>query len=508
MRSAGEEAGTASREARRPKANRCDSSLSSPQWGAPVLTRSKHAWLGRRVAGLVVAALLVSARAAEPDFAAAENESVARLRELVRIDTSNPPGNESRVAEYLKAVLDREGIPSEILALEPGRGNLVARLKGSGRKRPLLLMAHTDVVPVERAKWSVDPFGAVVRDGYLFGRGASDDKSMVAVFLQVVLMLRRAGVALDRDVIYAAVADEEVSSVFGIRFLVQQHWDRIACEFAINEGGNTLMEGGRVRYVGIATTEKIPRTFFLTAKGVSAHASRPRTDNAITHLAAAVAKVGGWQPPMRLNDTTRAFFAGLARVSPPEQAWIYTHLEDPVAGPEAQEKLRLSDPVTHAIIRTTISPTLIRGGFSVNVVPSEATATLDVRMLPDEDPARFRAELGRLIDDAAIEIVMAPHDGRDPAPPSSLQNEMFQALHRAREQAYPDSMTLPLMSSGATDSAYLRSRGVQVYGVRSAQDSTDGGARAHGNDERLRLDGVRPFLEMVYRAVHDVAVAR
>jgi acetylornithine deacetylase/succinyl-diaminopimelate desuccinylase-like protein len=456
-------------------------------------------------AALAFATAIGGSRAAEPDFTAAAQESIARIQELVRLDTSNPPGNESRVANHLKSLFERDGVPVELLALDPQRANLIARLKGSGRKRPVLLMAHTDIVGVERDKWTVDPFAGVIKDGYLYGRGASDDKSMVAVFAQVLLMLHRSKIALDRDVIFAAVADEEANAVNGIRFLVQRHWEKIACEYALNEGGNTLVERGRVKYVGIATTEKVPRTFFLSATGVSAHASRPRTDNPITHLADAVAKVGHWRPPVRLNETTRAFFAGLAKIGTPAEARLYGNLEDPILGPEVQETIRRTDPMTHAILRTTISPTVIKGGFRVNVVPSDAMATLDVRMLPDEDPEKFAQQLRALINDPSVEVVPATHDGREPAPPSRLDSELFVALNRARERVYPEALTLPLMSSGATDSAYLRPRGVQVYGVRSAQDFEDGGARAHGNDERLKLEGVRPFLEIVYRAIIEIA---
>jgi len=445
--------------------------------------------------------------AAEPDFAAATRETVGRIQDLVRLDTSNPPGHETRVVEYLRGVLEREGLAPEILALDPARANLVVRLRGSGRKAPLLLMAHTDVVGVDRSQWTVDPFAGTIKDGYLYGRGASDDKSMVAAFLQVVLLLHRARVPLDRDVIFAAVADEEVNAANGIRFLVVKHWDRIACEFALNEGGNTVEEGGRIVYVGVATTEKVPRTFFLAAKGTSAHASRPRLDNPITHLAAAVARVGEWQAPLRLNDTTRAYFAGMARVSPPEEAWRYAHLEDPVVGPQAQEIIRRTDPVTNAMLRTTISPTVIKGGFQANVVPGDALATLDVRLLPGEETAPLVAQLRSLIADPMIDVVVAEADGREPAPPSRLDTEMYAALDRARQRAYPGSLTLPIMSTGATDSAYLRPRGVQVYGVRSAAEPATGGARPHGNDERLKLDGVQPFLEFIYRAVADVAAA-
>jgi len=210
-----------------------------------------------------------------PDWAQARDEAVQILSGMIRIDTSNPPGNETKVARYIEAILDKEGIASEIFELQPGRGNLVARLRGSGRKRPILLMGHTDVVGVERSKWSVDPFAAVVKDGYLYGRGALDNKGNAAVYLEVFLLLHRLKVPLDRDVILLAQAGEEGTSHVGIGFMVAQHWDKIACEFALDEGGGIRLRDGRVHYVGVTTTEKVPRGIRLIARGTSGHGSVP-----------------------------------------------------------------------------------------------------------------------------------------------------------------------------------------------------------------------------------------
>src|SRR6185369_7564878 len=276
----------------------------------------------------------------KPDFAAARDETVRILSGFVRIDTSNPPGNETKGAQYLKAILDSEGIASEIFEKEPGRGNIVARIKGNGKKRPLLLMGHIDVVGVEREKWTVEPFGGIVKDGYIYGRGSSDDKGMASACLEVFLLLHRLKVPRDRDVIFLAEAGEEGTSSVGIDFMVQQHWDKIECEFALNEGGSIYAPEGRVKYVGVATTEKVPRGFRLVARGTSGHGSVPRPDNAITHLAAAVAKVGNWNVPMRLNETTRAFFSRLAKISSPEEAAIYANLEDPARSEMVQERIR------------------------------------------------------------------------------------------------------------------------------------------------------------------------
>jgi len=258
---------------------------------------------------------------------ASKAEAVRFLTDLVEIDTSNPPGNEVKAANYIKSVLDKEGISSEIFESAPGRANLVARIKGNGSKRPLMLMGHLDVVGVERDKWSVDPFAAVVKDGYLYGRGSHDDKAMDAANIEVFLELHRLKIPLDRDVILLAEAGEEGSTQYGIDYMVSQHWDKIDCEFVLNEGGAIHETNGQVDYAAVGTTEKAPRGMMLVARGSSGHASMPRLDNSIEHLGAAVGKLLAWQPPMRLNETTREYFWRLAKFSSPQDAYLYTHLE-------------------------------------------------------------------------------------------------------------------------------------------------------------------------------------
>lgn len=440
----------------------------------------------------------------KPDFKAAGAELIDILSGFIRVDTSNPPGNETKGAQYLKTFLDRAGIPSEILELEPGRGNLVARLKGSGKKRPLLIMGHIDVVGVEREKWTVDPFAGVVKDGFIYGRGAADDKSIVSVCLQTMLLLKRLNVPLKRDVIFLAESGEESDTRVGIDFMVSKHWDKIDCEFALNEGGRIYEKNGRIMYVGVSTSEKVPRPVLLSAKGSSGHGSAPRVDNAIVHLAAAVAKIGGeWQPPMRLNDTTRTFFSRLAKISPPEEAFLYSHLEDPLLSQEVQAKIRAANNIYNSMLRTSISPTIFKGGFRQNVIPGDALATLDIRALPDEDMEAFVETLRNRINDPAVEVVRA--GGSRPAtPPSRLDTEMFEALERAQKRLFPAAVTLPIMLTGATDSAQLRKNGVHAYGLGSVSTDVEA-ARVHGNDERLSVDGLARFLEFVYSAVLDVA---
>lgn len=452
---------------------------------------------------LLLASLALLARdlrAAAPDFTAAREETVRNLTAFIRVDTSSPPGNETRGAEFIKRLLEQEGIPSEIIALEPARGNIVARLKGSGKKKPLLLMGHMDVVGVERDKWTVDPFGGVLKDGYLYGRGAIDDKGMTIALLQTFIALKRLKVPLDRDVIFLACAGEESSTYLGIDFMVAKHWEKIDCEFALNEGGRVFAENGKVKYVAVATAEKVPRPFLLSARGTSGHASRPLPDNAIVHLAAAVAKLGTWQAPLRLNDTTREYFKRLATISPPEQARLYTTLDDP----RTQETLRLREPALNAALRTTFTPTIIKGGFRLNVIPGDALAQIDVRALPDEDIEALASEVRRLIDDPQIEVVPPASAGRPATPPSRMDTELFAALERAQKNLFPDAITLPQMTVGATDSAQLRAKGVQAYGLNTLVSDADG-ARMHGNDERVNIAGLGRFLEYLWTVVIDVA---
>jgi acetylornithine deacetylase/succinyl-diaminopimelate desuccinylase-like protein len=458
---------------------------------------------------LAVSAFLLSsaisiAQQPVPDFNAAQTEAVKFLGELVRIDTSNPPGNETRAAEYIKSELAGEGITAQIFESAPGRGNVVARLKGNGKKKPLLLMGHLDVVGVERDKWTMDPFAASIKDGYLYGRGSIDDKSMDAANLEVFLLLHRQKIPLDRDVILLAEAGEEGTTQFGIDFMIAKHWDEIACEYALNEGGEVVEESGKVQYVAISTTQKVPRGFSLVAHGTSGHGSAPRLDNAIAHLAAAVERVDRWQAPMRLNVTTRRFFQQMAKISSPEKAPLYAHVEDPAV----QQKLLATQPSYYSMLRTSLVPTIIKGGFRSNVIPAEAEARFDVRALPDENMDALKAELTRLINDPAISFVDAENVNQRPAtPPSGLDTDAFHALERAQQKVFPGVPTIPVMQVGATDSAQLRAKGVQAYDIGTLM-SADDLKRVHGNDERIQVAGFGQFVQFLYTATVEIAGAK
>lgn len=431
----------------------------------------------------------------------AQAEATRFLADLIRIDTQDPPGNESKVAQYLQGVLIEAGIEAEILETVPGRASIVARLKGDGSKRPLLLMGHEDVVPVDRSRWTVDPFAAIERDGVIYGRGASDDKAMVAANLEVFLQLKRLRVPLARDVIFLSEASEEMSSPAGMRTVVERYWDKLDCEFALNEGGGALIENGKIKYMGVGTSEKLPRGAKLEATGSSGHGSIPRVDNAVVHLAAAVQKVGTWETPARLNETTREFFQRLATISPPEEAAWYRD----VLNPKVQEQLRVKKPQYYSMLRTSVVPTMLSAGIKSNVIPPSAEATLDIRALPDEDLGKFRETLAGVIDDPQVKVVAQDTTYSMPAAPvSRLHTEMFDALERAQKEVAPEAITLPLMGTGATDSSFLRARGVQAYGI-GVPKTEEEGRTVHGNDERIEIKQLGVFVRFEFSAVTAVA---
>ncbi len=443
------------------------------------------------------------------DWSKIHAETLEHYTDILRMDTTNPPGNETKVANYVKTVLDHEGIPAQLFALDPERANLVARIKGNGSKKPILVMGHSDTVGVQREKWTVDPFAALRKDGFIYGRGAQDDKDNLAAGLMLMLMLKRANVKLDRDVIFLAEAGEEGTSKFGIDFMVDQHWNEIEAEYALAEGGYVAARNGKVRFVEITTTEKVPRGIRLVAHGTAGHGSRPRPDNAVIHLAAAVAKFGSWQPPVRLNDTTRAYFERLATVSPPEDAWRYTHVADRAKAAQIERYFAEHELGHYSILRTSISPTMIQAGFRVNVIPSEAEGFLDVRALPDEDMDRLRGEMRRVIADPTVEVLPAPRAERPAAKPSRIDTEMFHALERVQRRMFPEAITLPSMLTGATDMAQLRARGVEAYGFGPVIDDADGGfGGAHADDERLAETSLEKLVEFLWNAVLEEAASR
>lgn len=429
-----------------------------------------------------------------------KTEILKLYRDLIQIDTR--AGNETKAVDYIKKVLEAEGIPCKIFAQDPARANLVARIKGNGSKKPLLILAHTDVVGVQPEKWPVDPFSAAIKDGYIWGRGSLDDKPVLTANLMVMLLLKRTRVVFDRDVIFLAESGEEADTTgVGINYMVKEHYDEIDAEYSLTEGGNGTIENGKVISVNIGTAEKVPARVRLVATGTSGHGSVPRMDNALIHLGGAVEKVGRWQTPMRLNDTTRTYFEKLATISTPEKAARYNALLNPATAAAAQRWLQENEPQSYSMLRTSVVPTMLKAGVGANVIPSVAEATLDIRALPDENIQKFYAEMGKIIGDPEVKIEPLPAT-RPSSPATRLDTEMYRVLERVSKQIYPGATVLPSMSTGASDKAQLRAKGQQSYGIGPAgtrADFTNFGA--HSDVERLAEGSIYPFVEFVWNAV-------
>ncbi len=448
----------------------------------------------------------IGGQAADP--AAHTDPTVSLLSEVIRLDTSNPPGREGLVAELLAPRFRALGFEVDIVPTpETGKAHFIARLRGDGSKRPVLLAAHADVGGVEREKWTLDPFAGTVRDGFVFGRGALDFKGGLAVFAQAVLRLAERKVPLARDVIFLAEADEE-NGRYNTTWLAETHWARIDAEFALNEGGWIIKgAGGRVQYVSISTADKSSVPVIVTARGTSTHSSMPRPDSAIFALSRAMARLSAYETPMQLQPLTRRFFGTLAKTSAPPQSTHLVNLlgADPALAREADRAIS-ADPLLHALLRNTIAPVFLSAGIRGNVIPGSAEATINLRLLPGADPREVVRELQRVVDDPRVEVRLSnPAAGPSKTPPSSEGTELYRALEREAKVEFPGAEVTPYLFQAGTDAGAWRSRGVPVYGIYPYPIDAEDLTRMHGNDERVSIESLRQGTEMIYRTLVAVA---
>jgi acetylornithine deacetylase/succinyl-diaminopimelate desuccinylase-like protein len=441
----------------------------------------------------------------DPDWSEVEVETLQHFRALLQFDTSDPPGRELPAAEYLRDVLEAEGIPVEMLYNDPQRPNVLARLEGNGSKEPLLIMAHTDVVNVDPEKWIFPPFSATVDNGYVYGRGAVDDKDNLTSALMVMLELQRQNVPLERDVIFLAESGEEGSTEYGIEFMVNEHFDKIDAEFCLAEGGGVARVSREVQYAGIQTVEKIPYRVELVATGIAGHGSVPLQTNSVTRLAKAIAAIADWRTPIRLNETTAAYFERLASISPNDAAQRYLNVLDPGRASDSDEYFLANEPRHASMLRSSLSPNIFDAGYRINVIPSEARASVDFRALPDEDIAEFMEEIRRIVDDPVVDVSLGQRNTRPPGQ-ASLNTEAFAAIEAGINEHY-GVITLPTMSTGATDMAYLRNRGIQCYGIGPAIDREDAalGFGAHSDQERILISELNRFVRFNWDVVIELA---
>jgi acetylornithine deacetylase/succinyl-diaminopimelate desuccinylase-like protein len=434
--------------------------------------------------------------------------AVDLLRQYLQVDTTNPPGNELRTARFFKEVLEKEGIEARIDEFAPGRANLLATLKGSGARRALILANHMDVVPADAGRWTVAPFSGALKDGLVYGRGAQDMKTEGILQLVALIRARRERLPLDRDIHFLATADEEVDFAGALRALSPEGWlSRLErAEYFITEGGeNVIGDDGRPLYFGVDTAEKGPFWLRLTTTGTPGHGSRPLSDSALNRLVRALDRVRMHKTEMKVLPGVERFFRDQARTLEGRRAEWYRDLRKALLDPEAAAAL-YEDREASALLRNTISITVVKAGYKTNVIPGSAEAELDVRLLPGEDPQAFLAELRGVIDDPQVQVV--PIGTFRPPNESPTDTELFRIIEQTMARHYPGVPVTTKMLSGATESVLVRPLGIVAYGFTPLLATPDEVATAHGDDERVREDTVRRSVPILYEVVSDLCRRR
>ncbi len=416
------------------------------------------------------------------------------LSEFIRVDTINPPGNETRAVRWLGAILEREGIPYETYGKHPDRLNLVARLDGDGsRGKPLILLNHTDVVPFEREHWTVEPMAGEIRDGFIWGRGATDMKGMGIMELITFLLHKRHNLPLKRDLVFMAVADEEAGSEYGAEYMASEHPELIDSEYVINEGGSGTVEvlGVERPTFNIGVSEKGPFWLTLRTTGAPGHGSVPTADNAAVRLVRALQRIADWDRPLMAAPEVMEYFQQLHDAGVVSQPPTESMLAD-----LAEQHPRLKSLQTNSISLTTLN-----AGVKMNVIPAEATATLDCRLVPNYDPEEFMREMREVIDDDGVEIT---REFESSTPPSRLDTELYSIMTSTVKSHVEDALVVPSVSTGFTDSRVFRRNDIVSYGFIPVLLGPQEIGRAHGNDECLSIENLRMGIEILHDTVRGI----
>ena len=450
--------------------------------------------------------LLLGLLAATPASAqvaptALQDEAVTWLRAYLRVDTINPPGNEAAGVQFFKTIFDAEGIPYETAESAPGRGNIWARIEG-GTQPALMLLHHMDVVPANTASWKVDPLSGDILDGYLYGRGALDTKSSGILHLATLVALHRSKLSLNRDVIFMATADEEAGGLYGAGWLVKNRPELFKdVGYVLNEGGEGRVRGGRPLF-SVEVTQKVPYWLRLTSRGEPGHGSTPRPESAVTTLIAALERLRQHQFEARIVPAVDAYFKGLADAAEPRWRARFADIAAAVREPGVVAEFQRDDPTLHTLIRNTCSITRLGGSNKINVVPPEAWAEIDCRLLPDQDPTVFLAQLGRVLGDGIqVETIL----GFTPAV-SSTDTELYRALAAVCRAHFPEAPVVPAVLGGFTDSHFLRDLGITAYGFVPVVIPFEDEGGLHGNNERISVENIRRGVTMMREIVRRVVV--
>ncbi|MEI7925330.1 MAG: M20/M25/M40 family metallo-hydrolase [Chloroflexota bacterium] len=422
-------------------------------------------------------------------------EAVDTLTAYLRVDTSNPPGRERAACEFLGAILEREGIPTELFDAGNDRVSLRAVIRGDGSKRPLMLLNHMDVVPVQREYWDEEPFAGIVKDGYIWGRGTLDMKGLAIAQLMAFLTVKRLGIPLARDLVFFAMADEEAGGDFGMRFINREHPEALDAEYVINEGaaGSTELFGVQRPVIGVAVSEKGPMWLRLVTEGTPGHASVPQGDNAVDRLVRALHRVQEWEQPLTISPILADYFERLQR------AGIFRGEATSTGLIEATER----DRRLKALLSNTISATTLTAGIKHNVIPARAEATIDIRLLPGVKPDDFEAALASVIDDPLVRIERVYVAWSEANP---VDTELFRTIEEVVHAHLEEAVVVPSIDTWFTDSAVLRNNGVTAYGFSGQVNTPEVTAGVHGNNERISLDSFRQSVSMVFEVTRRMCV--
>lgn len=462
----------------------------------------------RAIATLVVATATLGARAAgSPDWGSVGDEATQLLSAYLRINTTNPPGNEKAAAEFLRELFEREKLPVTVWQPAPGKVNLLTRIPGNGRKRPIILLHHMDVVPAARTFWSVDPFGGTIKDGYIWGRGALDTKGLGIAHIMAALVLKRQGIQLDRDILLLATCDEEIGGMLGAGDVAKHHPDALRdAEFVLNEGGNIRTDAsGRTLYHGVLVAEKAPFWLEVFARGTPGHGSIPREDSAPNRLIRALEKIRTLPLPLTVTPAVERHFQAIAPTMPPELRAHYADIRQATADPSVRPILA-KDLRNYALLRNTISITVLEASNKTNVIPPSARAELDVRLLPGQDPQAFVAELKQAVAGEGVDI--RPLGIGWPPPESSSDSLLFTAIADVARRREPGARMVPLVSTGFTDSHYFMELGMTCYGFAPFKLTETEALLIHGNDERLSIENLREGTRFLYDVLLEIGGRR
>src|SRR5438105_2799507 len=454
------------------------------------------------------AAALPSAKIPQERLKQYSDLAVQWMQEYLRIDTTNPPGNEARAAALFKTILDKEGIENQVFDYAPGRADLWARIPHTtpAAKRPIILLNHMDVVTSDPSHWKVPPFSGTVLADSMYGRGAQDMKDEGLAQLVVMVMLKREKVALNRDVIFLAVSDEEAAGT-GTDWMITHQRDLLEnAEFLINEGGENLLEHGKVKYVSVDVGEKSPLWLHVVAHGRPGHGSRPNPDSAPDRLVRALDRIIQYHTPLKVLPVVEEFLRDMAPYEESERARQFRNIREAIQDKNFQEQIERDESLNY-LLRNTISLTMLGGAEQTNVIPPEAWANLDVRLLPGEDPKAFLESIRQLVNDPNVTVEPQNAEFRV-ANASRTDTALFEVIRNVTQQYFPGTPVVPRLTSGYTENQRYRPLGIEAYGFTPYTATEEEGSTEHGNDKRIRVEELRRGPKILYDVVVGVAGAQ